>query len=438
VFDGFKADHIYELIYRAKNPIVLGLGYAVTRDLASFLRHQTRDDAGNANPLAQGAADVGVRRAYAAGTSSTGMYLRDWLYLGFNEDESHRKVFDAVQITIPGTHRLLANVEFGDPNNYSRQDLWHDAGSYSYPPLTFGVTTDPVSGIRDGILKRPSTDPLVFQVDSANEFWQMNASLNVHDGRGRPVPVPDNVRLYFASSYQHGGGAGLLNPPRPPGMCQVQTQGNSWQATLRALLIALDEWADRGIAPPKSNYPTLEDGTLVSVEAARAAFPAIPGVRFPAVINELALPDFGSGFTPTGGRITRQPPTLGATYSVFVPKPDPDGLDLAGIRPIEVAAPTATLTGWALRAPGRREPDLCGLSGSFIPFAQTRAARQAGGDPRPSIEERYGDHAGFVKAVEEASRKLVSERFLLQEDADRYVQAARDARPIAGDNRERR
>ena len=216
------------------------------------------------------------------------------------------------------------------------------------------------------------------------------------------MPIPDNVRLYFASSYQHGGGAGLLNPPGPPGMCEVQTQGNSWAPTLRALLVALDEWADRGVAPPKSNYPTLDDKTLVSLEAARAAFPAIPGVRFPTVINELALPDFGAGFKSTGGRIGQQPPTLGAKYQLFVPKPDADGLDLAGIRPMEVAAPMATLTGWALRASGRRETDLCGLSGSYIPFARTRAARQATGDPRPSFEERYGDQAGFVKAVEEA------------------------------------
>ena len=221
LFDGFKVDRIYELIYPAKNPMVLGLGYAVTRDLASFLRYQTRDDAGNPNPLAP----EPDRRRHPSGlrqsaSSSTGMYMRDWLYLGFNEDESHRKVFDAVQIIIPGTHRLFANVEFADPNNYSRQDIWHDSVSYSYPPLTFAVTTDPISGIRDGILKRPATDPLVFQVDSANEFWQMNASLNVHDGAGRPVPIPDNVRLYFGSSFQHGGGAGLLNPPGPaPGMC---------------------------------------------------------------------------------------------------------------------------------------------------------------------------------------------------------------------------
>jgi hypothetical protein len=426
LFDGFSPDRVYELKYPAKNPMVMGLGYAVTRDVASFLRYQARDDVGNPNPLAQSADNVGIRLAYAGGISSTGMYLRDFLYLGFNEDESHRKVFDAVQILIPGTHRLLANVEFSDPNNYSRQDVWHDSVSYSYPPLTYGVTTDPVSGIRDGILKRPKTDPRVMQIDSANEFWQMNGSLNVVDGHGQSVPIPPNVRLYFGSSYQHGGGAGLLNPPAAAGMCQSQTQGNSWSPTARALLMALDEWVDRGTEPPKSNYPTLEDRTLGSLETARAAFPAIPGVKFPTVLNELALPNFGVLFKATGGRISTSP-TLGAKYKVFVPISDGDGLDVGGIRPMEVAAPIATITGWAVRTAGHREGELCGLSGSFIPFAQTKAARLASGDPRPSLEERYRDRAGFVKAVEEASRKLVKERFLLQEDADRYIQAAKDS-----------
>jgi hypothetical protein len=431
LFDGFKVDRIYDLIYQAKNPMVMGLGYVVTRDVASFLRNQARDDAGNPNPLALSPTNVGIRRAYASGISSTGMYLRDFLYLGFNEDESHRKVFDAVQIIIPGTHRLFANVEFADPNTYSRQDIWHDSLSYSYPPLTFAVTTDPISGIRDGILKRPATDPLVFQIDSANEFWQMNASLNVHDGQGRPVPTPDNVRLYFASSFQHGGVAGLLNPERPAGMCQFPTQGNGWPPTLRALLIALDEWVERGAAPPKSNYPRLEDNTLVSLDAARAAFPAIPGVKFPAVINELSLPNFGSDFKSTGGRLAQLPPTFGGRYQLFVPRPDRDGLDAGGIRPVEIAAPTATLTGWAVRAQGRREGDLCALSGAVIPFAKTKAAREASGDPRLSLEERYGTQGGFVKAVEEATRKLVRERFLLQEDADRYIQAARESSAVS-------
>ena len=424
LFDGFKIDRIYELIYPAKNPMVMGLGYAVTRDVASFLRYQTKDDAGNPNPLAQSPTEVGIRRAYGSGISSTGMYMRDWLYLGFNEDESHRKVFDAVNVIIPGTHRLFANVEFADPNTYSRQDIWHDSLSYSYPPLTYAVTTDPISGIRDGILKRPATDPLVFQVDSANEFWQMNASLNVVDGQGQPVPIPGNVRLYFASSFQHGGASGLLHPPGPQGMCANVTQGQGWGPTLRAVLVALDEWADKGIEPPKSNYPTLQDGTLVTLEAARAAFPAIPGVNFPGVINELALPNFGSGFSSQGGRLTQLPPTFGGRYQLFVPKPDSDGLDIAGIRTMETAAPTATITGWNLRASGRRSGDLCALSGSFLPFAKTKAQRQVSADPRPSLEERYRDNAAFLGAVEAAARKLVRDRFLLQEDANRYMQAA--------------
>ena len=405
----------------------MGLGYVVTRDVASFLRYELKDEAGNPNPLAAGSPGTGIRRAYGSGISSTGMYMRDFLYLGFNEDEAHRKVFDAVQITIPGTHRLFANVEFADPNTYSRQDMWHDSLSYSYPPLTFAVTTDPVSGVRDGILKRPATDPLVFQVDSANEFWQMNASLNVHDGQGRPVPTPDNVRLYFASSFHHVGVSGLLNPPGPPGQCEIATQGNGWAPTLRALLVALDEWADRGIAPPPSNYPRIEDGMLVGLADLRGAFPAVPGVRLPTALNELALPDFGSGFTSTGGRVSKLPPSLGTRYQVLLPKPDRDGLDLGGIRSIEVSAPTATITGWNVRATGRRPDDLCGLTGATIPFAKTKAERAASKDPRPSLEERYGSKDGFVRAVDEAARRLVKERFLLQEDADRYLQAARAA-----------
>lgn len=425
LYDGFKSNRIYELVYPAKNPWVMGLGYVVTRDLVSFLRYELRDDAGNRNPLALGPSEVGLRQAYGSGISSSGMYMRDFLYLGFNEDEARRKVFDAVQIVVAGTHRLLANVEFADPNTYSRQDIWHDSLSYSYPPLTFAVTTDPISGIRDGILKRPATDPLVFQVDSATEFWQMNASLNVHDGHGRPVPIPNTVRLYFASSFHHVGVAGLLSPAQPAGICRHQIQGNGWSPTLRALLVALDEWADRGIDPPASNYPRVEDQTLVALDAAREMFPMIPGVKFPSVINELALPDFGPAFESTGGRLSQLPPKLGTPYQLFVPKPDSDGLDVAGIRSVEVTAPIATVTGWNLRAPGHQEGDLCGNSGSFIPFATTKGQQQMSGDPRLSLEERYA-RRGFASAVEEATRRLVQERFLLQEDADRYIEAARE------------
>ncbi len=428
LFDGFDPDRVYELIYPAKNPWVMGLGYAVTRDVASFLRYETADDAGTPNPLAASADAVGVRRAYGLGISSTGMYLRDWLYLGFNEDEAHRRVFDAVRIHIPGSHRLFANVEFADPNIYSRQDRTPDFTSQSYPPLTYAVTTDPVTNARDGILKRPATDPLVFHVDTSNEFWQMKASLNVHDGHGNPVPIPDNVRLYLLASHPHGGAAGVGALPADRGACAYVTNTyRSAAPAMRALLVALDAWADRGVEPPRSSYPDVRRGTLATVDEAARTFPAIPGVTFPTRVNGLDALGFGPTFGSQGGRQTLLPPTRGGSYQVLVPTTDRDGHDVAGIRTVDIAAPVGTNTGWNLHAAGPRGRDLCSLTGSFFPFARTRAERLANGDPRLSLEERYGDHAGFVAAVRRAADESVDRRLLLPEDAEVLVRMAEES-----------
>jgi hypothetical protein len=432
LFDGFRGDRLYELIYEARNPIVMGLAYAVTRDVASFLRYETRDAAGNSNPLAASATTAGITRAYSFGGSQAGEYQREFVYLGFNEDESHRKAFDAVWVHKSGTHRLFANVEFADPNTYSLQDDRHDFLGTSYPPFTYAVTTDPVSRIRDGLSKRPRTDPLIFQTDTESEFWQMKASLNVVDGRGQAVAIPQNVRLYFLSSNQHGGN----NPPRrfpgPKGMCENPTNPLYHGPTLRALLMALDAWADKGVKPPDSNYPTLGAGTLVSLADARRAFPAIPGMMYPPAMNELELLDFGAAFKPAGGRLTKTPPAAGARYVVYVPKANADGLDVGGVRPLEIRVPVGTHTGWNIRSTQTRGPNLCALDGSFIPFARTREERLAAADPRSSLQERYGSHDGYVEAVRDAARDLVAERFLLEEDAARYVKDAESADVFAG------
>src|SRR5262249_31319181 len=110
---------------------------------------------------------------------------------------------------------------------------------------------------------------------------------------------------------------------------------------------------------------------------------------------------------------------------LLVPKVDADGLDAAGIRPMQIRAPLGTSTGWNVRTDGHRSPDLCGLTGSFLPFARTKEERMRSGDPRPSLEEGYQDAAGFVRAVEAATKALVKDRFLLQEDADRFITAAK-------------
>ncbi len=424
LFEGFRSDRIYELIYPARGALVMGLGYAVTRDLASFLRYSTQDDAGNPNPLARSASEVGIRRAYASGSSSTGMYLRDYLYLGFNEDEAHRQVFDAVNIHIPGSHRLFANVAFADPNTYSRQDDRHHFVSTSYPPMQYAVVSDPISGIRDGILKRPDTDPLVIQTDSENEFYTMKASLNVHDGYGRPVFVPDNVRLYLLSNFQHSGGDPTAPVPGSSDLCANPTNPNYHGPTHRALLMALDAWADRGVEPPPSRYPRVENGTLVTLDEYLRDFPAIPGAAVVQALNEVSLLNFGPSFGPQGGYLTTLPPGIGPAYAVLVPRADGDGLNPAGIRPLEVRVPLGTNLGWNVRAAGRREGNLCGLTGSFLPFARTRAEREAAGDPRLSLEERYTDHRGYVEAVRRATAELVRERFLLAEDAERFVREA--------------
>ncbi|HEY7188096.1 MAG TPA: alpha/beta hydrolase domain-containing protein [Vicinamibacterales bacterium] len=426
LFDGFKADRFYELVYAAKDPIVMGLGFATTRDFASFLRNSARDAAGTLNPLAGGDGRSTVRRIYATGASQTGGYLRDFMYLGFNEDEAHRKVFDGIIPTIVGTDRVFINVRFADPNVFSDQDVTHDFLQTSYPPFTYGVTLDPISGIRDGILKRPATDPFVFQIDSATEFWQLRASLNTVDAAGQSMPIPPNVRLYFNSSTAHGFTTSGLRTP-PPGRlarCANPTP-SSTNDTLRAMLVAMDAWADRNTLPPPSNYPRTEDGTLVTLDEARRVFPRIPNAVAPAVLNELELLDFGAAFGRMGGLLSLQPPVSGRRYPLLVPKPDADGLDIAGIRPMQIRVPLGTSTGWNVRTPEHGAPNLCGLTGSFIPFARTKAERLRANDPRQSLEERYPTDQAFVRAVETAARALVRDRFLLQEDAHRFLEAAK-------------
>jgi hypothetical protein len=444
LFDGFQPRKIYELIYQAKDPIVMGLAYAVPRDIASFLRNQIQDDAGNPNPLAISSQTVGVRRTYLSGTSSTGMYMREFVYLGFNEDEQHRKVFDGVAVYSAGTHRLFANVQFAHPTFYSGQDQHRDYTSNSVAPFSLAITTDPITGIKDGILKRPATDPYLLQADEELVFWQWKASLNVADAQGKPLPIPDNARLYHMNGWGHIGATGLLSPPNALPNCAHPFNGSGAMPTMaRAMVEILDDWADGGIAPPTSNYPQVQDGTLVSLSEYRRQFPKIPGLEPPMVLNELSALDFGPDFNSTGGIQSIQPPRVvdassdaaaGAKqtdkYAVLVPRPGPDGGAAVGIGTIWTRAPLGSSVGWNLQT-SPRQGELCSLAGSFVPLAKTRAERTASGDPRLSLEERYKNQQGFVRAVKKASAQLVEERFMLQEDADILVKAAQESAVLA-------
>jgi hypothetical protein len=421
LFDGFAANKIYELIYAARNPTVMGLAYAVPRDIASFLRYAMQDDAGNPNPLAMSSSSTGIQRAYSSGVSSTGMYEREFLYLGFNEDEMHRRVFDGVTIYTAGADRLFANVQFAHPTYLSLENTHRDFTSNAIAPMTFAVTTDPITGLKDGILKRPATDPLVMQIDGEFEFWQWKASLNVIDGAGKPVPVPDNVRLYFQDGFQHIGATGLLTPQQPAGTCPDETFAAA-PLTVRALVRVMDDWADRGIKPPRTSYPATND--LVTVQEYRKTFPVIPGVDPPKSLNELQALNFGPGFNAEGGNQTILPPLTGGHYQVLVPKPGPDGSAASGIHTIYTRVPIGTNVGWAAHV-SLGAGKVC--DAPFFPFSATKAKRLAAGDSRKSLEERYKDHNGFVMAVTKATKILVKERFLLEEDAETLVAAAKNS-----------
>ena len=133
---------------------------------------------------------------------------------------------------------------------------------------------------------------------------------------------------------------------------------------------------------------------------------------------------FGPLFNSLGGILTIQPPLNGPSYVISLPKTDRDGIQLAGVHQIESRVPLGTSTGWNLRTPTHRGPNLCVLTGSYFPFAITKAERITDGDPRPSLQELYGSHAGFVTAVKTAAHELVAERFLLEVDAEADVSAA--------------
>ena len=108
-----------------------------------------------------------------------------------------------------------------------------------------------------------------------------------------------------------------------------------------------------------------------------------------------------------------------------MPAVDADGNELAGIRLPDVAVPLATFSGWNLRAPGLgAEGILARLSGSYFKFPRTLDHRKAGGDPRPSVAERYTTRGAYLSKVAEAALKLERERFLLKEDVVEILRRA--------------
>ena len=427
----FRQSAIYEFVYTAKDPLVAGLGLAATRDLISFLRHAKEDADKHSNPLAGD-----IRFTYSFAISQPARYMNDFQTLGFNLDEQGRLVFDGIENWLGGGSGVGINYRFAQPGRTerNRQNHLYPEGIF---PFAYPVLNDALSGRSGGRIAgyHPAGPyPKILEINSANEYWVKAASLLHTDPDGNDLPDPGNVRFYLVSGMQHGSGSSaginqqLQNPTRP-------------EPVLRALFIALDEWVTKGVRPPDSNVPRRKNGTAAMtvstpgkltgvVPQAVLGWPSIPGVTYTGLITVRHYFDYGPQFNK--GIITQYPlqATNHPVYQNFVSKVDQDGNELAGIRLPPVAAPVATLTGWALRRDGYGLHDGGESAGQNIPFKTTKAERLAAGDPRLSLEERYGTHDKYVEAVTKAARRLEVQRLLLPEDVQQYTRMARESKVL--------
>ena len=416
----FNANDIYEFSWIAKDPTVNGVGFAAFRDLMSFFRFAATDDNGVKNPMAGD-----ITRVYTEISSQPGRFLNDFTTLGFNADESNRKVIDGMMNWIAAGSGIGMNYRFSQPGRTARnrQNLLYPESVFPFANVS---TTDAISGKTQGrysVCERTLTCPLKMEIYSANEYWVKTASL-LHTDPAGTVDLPDYplARNYFMSSMQHGTGNGASK-----GLCQQFGNPLNSAPVQRALWTALDQWSVNGTAPPPSMVPRLDNKTMSKpLPQTAVGFPNIPGVQYTGLETTRYLQNYGPNFYTTGIATFNPPlfaapyqdnPANGPIYQSYVPTTDADGNDIAGVRLPEVGIPLATYTGWALRAIANDGPDGCESTGQYIPFPTTKAARVASGDPRLSIEERYTNFTGYYYALLGYINTMVGNRLLLADDA---------------------
>ena len=404
---GFEPGKIYELVYRARDPVVVGIGLAVVRDVMSYAKH----DESSLFP---------VRWGIGLGISQTGRFLRHFVYQGFNTDEARRPVFDGLFVHTAGAGRGSFNHRFAQPSRDA-----HRFSAFFYPtdlfPFAGRSQRDPETGVTDGLFAHEAHLPRIFFTNTGYEYWGRAAALlHVTPAADADLEPSANERIYHLAGAQHF----VVDPPamsdRSSAVVAYRGSPLDFHPALRSLLTRLVEWVRDGREPPPSAYPRLADGTLVAVDRVRA--PAIAGVSWPRVAQEAHRVDYGPRWSE--GIITLQPPRLGKPFPVRVPQVDADGNELAGVRSLELLAPLATYTPWSLRGGAANPGELVDFYGTFIPFARDAAERERRRDPRASVTERYGDHPRYIELVRRHADMLLRAGLLLDEDVPRVVAQA--------------
>jgi hypothetical protein len=431
--NGFDPSLIYELVYTAKDPLVLGVGMAAMRDVVSFFRHASAADG---NPIASK-----IEWTIGLGISQSGRYMKTFLLLGFNEDEEGRMVWDGAHVIIGGAMGQF-NIRFAQPGNIANI---FEPGAEG--PLWWGDYDDRARGrgVR-GILDRcrqTDTCPKVFDDFGGPEVWYGRGGVSIAGTGGtrshKDTSLPRNVRRYYNPSTAHGGGAGgfkLAQPPLPGLM--LASNPNPETETRRALFLHLIDWVTKGTPPPASRYPRVSNGTLVRATAEAMGWPDIPGAPTPdKVINALMDYDYGPDFrySDESGVMTKVVPPIKQIILTPVPSVDEDGNEIAGVKSVLLQAPLGTYTSWNPVASGPLKGNEGNLAAGYIPFAMTKAARLTAGDPRLSLEERYGSQEGYDCVVRHAAVRAVDKRFLLHEDAERLIAQAAASNVLPSDSR---
>lgn len=423
---GFDPTYAYTLVYQGKDPLVLGIGFAATRDLVAYLRSGKPDDAGNVNPAGP------VRWTVASGTSQSGNFIKSFVNLGFNASETGGRVFDGVNPNI-AARQVPLNLRFAVPGGAaglyepgSEGTLWWSR----YNDVARGRGT---SSLLDRCTAS-DTCPKVIETFGSAEFWGLRMSPGLIGTDAKiDVPLPDGVRRYYFPSVTHGGswtgGFPLAGDAMSP-TCALPGNPNPSLDSLRAAQAMLVAWVRDGKAPPPSRYPTLLGGDLVEANAAAMGFPRWPGAPSPdGKLNAFLDYDMGSGFVyhDVSGAITRQPPRVRRVIPSRVPRVDADGNETSGVPSVQLQVPLGTYLGWNVQARGWGKGGGCGFFGGYIPFATTRAERIAAGDPRPSLQERYGDHDGFVAKIRSVVEQQRAAGWLRADDAAKIVDQARQS-----------
>ena len=429
---GFDASLLYQVEFTARDPFVLGIGFAAFRDVASFFKNKARDDAGTPNSIASG-----VRWVASRGVSQSGNFLRAFLQLGFNQDLDGKQVADGSWVIIAG-RRVSLNTRFARPDGALNLYEPGSEGPQWWGPWPDVARGLPTSGILDRCTKT-HTCPKVFEHFGAAEVWGLKLSPEwVGTAADKDIPLPSNVRRYYLPGTAHGGGpGGFTAAPAAQASCPGYGYGSGILAanpvphtqTVNALRVHFRDWVMKDIPPPPSRWPMLADGTLVDATKEAMGFPAIPGLPPGAptgLINPLIDYDWGAGFDRVDGSgvPSRIPPAIRRVFAMKAPRVDADGNELGGVPLVLHDAPLGTYVGWNIAAEGFFKGRICSFAAGMIAFAKTRAERIASGDPRLSLEERYRDHDGYVQAVRKAAANAVTQGFLLQADADALIAAA--------------